>query len=174
MNQMKTFFLAPAAALVLLSGAAQATTDEAIAERLKPVGTVCIAGQDCDAQEPAQNAEPATAEVATETTEDAVAEPEAVEASEEPVAETTAAVASGRTGEEVTTQTCNVCHATGLLESPKTGDTAAWQARYDAEGGIDALVSISKQGKGGMPPMGTCVDCTDEELKSAIEFMSGL
>jgi cytochrome c5 len=26
-------------------------------------------------------------------------------------------------------------------------------------------------GKGGMPPKGTCMDCSDNELKSAIQYM---
>jgi cytochrome c5 len=37
--------------------------------------------------------------------------------------------------------------------------------------GIDALVASAKKGKNAMPPMGTCMDCSDAELKAAIEFM---
>ncbi|GIZ13748.1 cytochrome c5 family protein [Pseudomonas sp. NCCP-436] len=47
MNPMKKMLAVPAAVLALWAVTAQATTDEAIAERLKPVGEVCIAGQEC-------------------------------------------------------------------------------------------------------------------------------
>ena len=47
MNLMKKMLAAPAAVLALWAVTAQATTDEAIAERLKPVGEVCIMGEEC-------------------------------------------------------------------------------------------------------------------------------
>ncbi|MFI8746162.1 c-type cytochrome [Pseudomonas sp. NPDC077186] len=47
MNLIKKMLVAPAAVLALWAVTAQATTDEAIAERLKPVGEVCIMGEEC-------------------------------------------------------------------------------------------------------------------------------
>ena len=47
MNLMKKMLAVPAAVLALWAVTAQATTDEAIAERLKPVGDVCIMGEEC-------------------------------------------------------------------------------------------------------------------------------
>ena len=47
MNLMKKMLAVPAAVLALWAVTAQATTDEAIAERLKPVGEVCIMGEEC-------------------------------------------------------------------------------------------------------------------------------
>lgn len=47
MNLIKKMLAAPAAVLALWAVTAQATTDEAIAERLKPVGEVCIMGEEC-------------------------------------------------------------------------------------------------------------------------------
>jgi cytochrome c5 len=46
-NLIKKMLAAPAAVLALWAVTAQATTDEAIAERLKPVGEVCIMGEEC-------------------------------------------------------------------------------------------------------------------------------
>jgi cytochrome c551/c552 len=43
----KNILAASAAVLALFAGSAQATTDEAIAERIKPYGTVCVAGDPC-------------------------------------------------------------------------------------------------------------------------------
>lgn len=163
MKLIKTLFVVPATALLLVVGSAQAQDDAAVAQRLKPVGTVCIKGEVCDEK---------LAPVAEEKETQDVAETEV--AAEE--AKTEQVVASaGRSGEDVYKLHCTACHATGLLSSPLTGDTAAWKERYDARGGIDALVQVSKEGTpAGMPPMGTCSSCSDDELKSAISFMSGM
>lgn len=74
-----------------------------------------------------------------------------------------------RGGEEVYNSKCFVCHAAGVAGAPKLGDKAAWAPRIAA--GNDALLATAKTGKGAMPPMGTCADCTDGEMKAAIEFM---
>ena len=166
MNLIKKLFLMPAAALILMTGVAQADTDEAISERLKPVGTVCIKGQDCNGGD----VKKAPAQAETESTTEAAATDTAVEAPAEPVA----AARAGRSGEQIATQSCNVCHGTGILDAPVVGDKAAWAARADTAGGLDGLLKISKEGKGAMPPMGTCADCTDAELIAAIQNMSGL
>ena len=149
MNLMKKILLAQATVLALWAVSAQATTDEDIAQRIKPVGEVCVQGQEC------ANA-PAPAEVASAD------------------AGTPAAASTGRSGDAIYNQYCTVCHSIGLLDAPKTGDTAAWQARADAAGGIDGLLKISISGINAMPPKGTCSDCTDDELMSAIKSMSGL
>ncbi|MFA5678393.1 MAG: c-type cytochrome [Pseudomonas sp.] len=47
MTIAKNVLAASAAVLALFAGSAQATTDEAIAERIKPYGTVCVAGDHC-------------------------------------------------------------------------------------------------------------------------------
>lgn len=47
MNLIKKLLAAQAAVLALWAVGAQAASDDAIAERLKPVGEVCIAGQEC-------------------------------------------------------------------------------------------------------------------------------
>lgn len=188
MKQLKKIFLLPALGLAILAGPVQADTDEAIAERLKPVGKLCVEEGCLEGRFSLERLQALTA-ASTETgevtapaatEEDAASEAAAPEATVEEsasaeAAPTAAAPASaGRSGEEVYKTACIACHATGVAGAPLTGDTAAWQARYDAEGGIDALIAISKAGKGAMPPMGTCVSCTDDELKSSIEFMSGL
>lgn len=47
MTIAKNILAASAAVLALFAGSAQATTDEAIAERIKPYGTVCVVGDPC-------------------------------------------------------------------------------------------------------------------------------
>ena len=78
------------------------------------------------------------------------------------------ALAEPRSGQSVYNQFCTVCHSIGVANAPKTHDKAAWQARNKDQA---ALLEGAKKGINAMPPNGTCMDCTDEELKAAIDFM---
>lgn len=82
---------------------------------------------------------------------------------------TPAAAMAERTGEELYNTKCSVCHAAAIAGAPKFGDAAAWAPR--AEKGMDALLATAKSGLNAMPPMGTCMDCSDDEMKSAIQYM---
>ncbi len=81
----------------------------------------------------------------------------------------TAAAAGPRSGEQVYNASCMVCHASGVAGAPKLDDKAAWESR--AAKGIDGLLATAISGINAMPPKGTCADCSDDELKSAIEYM---
>lgn len=72
-------------------------------------------------------------------------------------------------GETRYKSTCAVCHETGVAGAPKFRNAADWKPRMTV--GIDGMLKIAIQGKGGMPPRGTCMQCSDEELKAAIEYM---
>jgi cytochrome c5 len=63
---------------------------------------------------------------------------------------------------------CLACHASGVAGAPKTGDNAAWQARFGI--GLDALVTSAINGKGAMPPKGGST-YTDEQLRSVVEYI---
>ena len=88
------------------------------------------------------------------------------------------AVAAGgggaKTPDDIIAKHCNACHGTGLLNAPKIGDTAAWKDRADHQGGLDGILQVAIKGLNAMPPKGTCADCSDDDLKGAIEKMSGL
>ena len=75
---------------------------------------------------------------------------------------------SERTGEQVYSK-CQSCHDSGIMDAPKFGSLEDWTPRI--ESGIDNLLIVVIAGKGGMPPKGTCMDCSDDELKSAIQYM---
>lgn len=68
-------------------------------------------------------------------------------------------------------QTCGVCHETGNLNAPKTGDKQAWQ-KLIAKKGLDGLVKSTKQGMPQMPAKGLCGDCSDGEFLALIEYMA--
>lgn len=82
-----------------------------------------------------------------------------------------AAVAAGpRTGEQIFNSNCQACHLTGAAGAPKRGDKAAWAPRL-GKGEAALLVSLTGGTAKGMPPKGMCMDCSDEELKTALSFM---
>lgn len=85
-----------------------------------------------------------------------------------------AAGAGARSADDIVAKHCNACHGTGLLDAPKIGDTAAWKARADHQGGLDGILAKAITGLNAMPPKGTCGDCSDDELMKAIKKMSGL
>lgn len=74
-----------------------------------------------------------------------------------------------RTADAILNQYCNVCHLTGWNGAPLSGDANDWQLRLTT--GFDSMFKNAKQGINAMPPMGTCQDCTDEELQAAIRKM---
>lgn len=109
-------------------------SERATAERLQPIGQVCIEGEDCGS---------AVVEVA----------------------------AGPRSGDAVYNGACMACHASGAAGAPKVGDKAAWAPRIAK--GLSTLVQHSLQGFNAMPPKGLCMDCSDDEIKAAVEYMVG-
>jgi cytochrome c5 len=84
---------------------------------------------------------------------------------------TTQAAREPMTADQVLANACNACHAAGVLEAPKNGDTAAWSARADAAGGLDGLTASAIAGKNLMPARGGNPDLSDEEIRAAVELM---
>lgn len=115
---------------VSVAHGAKKDTDEEIIERIKPVGSVHVAG----------------------------------------AAAQSAAASGPRSGEDIYNAACVACHASGVLGAPKTGVAADWQPRID-EKGYDTVWQNAINGIGGMPPMGTCGDCSNDDIKAAIDFM---
>lgn len=76
---------------------------------------------------------------------------------------------TARAPDAILNQYCNVCHLTGWNGAPLSGEPNDWRPRLQP--GFDALFRNAKQGINSMPPMGTCMDCTDEELEAAIRKM---
>ena len=74
-----------------------------------------------------------------------------------------------RTGEEIYGSACQTCHGIGLAGAPMFGEKISWGDRANKD--LDKLVEIVKNGLNGMPPMGMCMDCTQEELTSSVQYM---
>jgi cytochrome c5 len=72
--------------------------------------------------------------------------------------------------EAVFNRSCAACHNGQLPMAPKKGDAAAWAPRL--EKGMDTLVQHVTNGFNAMPPRGLCMDCSAEDYKAVIEWMS--
>lgn len=132
---MKTIFpLAIAGLTMMISlGSVSASLSEEMEARLKPVGDLCMSGDDCAAA---------------------------------PVA---AAPSGPRSGTEVYETKCFSCHGSGAAGAPKFGDAGAWGPRIDK--GIDTLYTHAIGGFNGMPAKGLCMDCSEDEVKAAVDHM---
>jgi cytochrome c5 len=112
--------------------------DQALIERIKPVGELCKAGTDCLAA---------------------------------PVVADSGAAAGGgsRSGADIAAKHCAMCHGDpGIPGAPRTAEE--WKTRVDAKG-LDGLVATAVSGINAMPPKGMCMDCSDDEIRSAIEAL---
>lgn len=126
--------------VALLLSAVNATADaiaDEIAERIKPVGNVCVEGDKCGA---------------------AVAAASSSATSGEP-----------RSGETIYNTACTACHSSGAGGAPVVGDAAAWADRIAQ--GNETLYTHAIDGLNGMPAMGLCMDCSDDEIKVAVDYM---
>lgn len=113
---------------------------------------------------PAPAAAPApAAEVVTKADENIapVAEVQVAEAATEKVE---------KTGQEVVTAVCSMCHAAGLMESPKLGDKGQWAPRIAQ--GYETLVKHAIEGIRNMPARGGNPDLSDNEIASAVAVMA--
>ena len=72
-------------------------------------------------------------------------------------------------GRRVYKRVCMACHTLSVWGAPKLGDSKAWAIR--AKKGKEALYYSVLNGFKGMPPRGYCQFCTDDELKSAVDYM---
>ena len=131
-------FLVMLVAAAVISTSALAVSDKQraeIEERIKPVGDVCLQGDN-------------TCGVVV------------------------AAASSGpRSGEDVYNAACMACHSTGAGGAPKLGDAAAWVDRIAK--GVDTLYDSGVNGLSGtgMIAKGGCMNCSDEEVHAAVDFM---
>ena len=75
-------------------------------------------------------------------------------------------------GEQIYTHFCINCHALKPiipLGAPRIGENNDWKLRLKQ--GLDVLFKHSDEGINAMPPRGGCFECSDQQLRMAIEFM---
>jgi len=76
---------------------------------------------------------------------------------------------SARSGDDIYNTNCMACHNSGIAGAPKYGDASAWALKL--EKGIDAVYANAINGIRGMPARGTCMSCSDDEVKTAIDYI---
>lgn len=132
---------------------AQSVRDQYIAERLAPVGSVCLAGDAC--------ATGGSASVGSAVASSAPA--------------MTIAQAATAEFNVVGTydQYCAMCHNTGMANAPRLGDEAHWTARV-AEVGLAVITTNAITGINAMPARGMCATCTDEQIGELVEYLAGV
>nr|WP_298411369.1 c-type cytochrome [uncultured Halomonas sp.] len=145
--KFKKTIMGTLAILGLAAGMASAQDDnmskEAIAERLKPVGELCMQGEDCGSA----GAAPAAA-----------------------VADSGGGGGGGgKSGEEIYNSVCMACHETGAAGAPVRSDEAAWSERVSK--GFDTLLSHSINGFNAMPARGGNPNLSDDEMYAATAYL---
>ena len=119
-------------------------SNSAILQRIQPLGQVRVG-------DPNETAEAS----ASEALQVAAAQPEAS--------------APAKSGDAVYNGACVACHAAGVAGAPKLNDKAAWESRVAQ--GIDGLVNSVLNGKNAMPPKGGNASLSEQEIRSAVEYM---
>jgi len=165
-----------ALALLSLTGL-QVAQAQSVADNIRPVAKVCLAGQPCvgSAAGTAQAAVPTAATTTLSAPVTAVAAvveevvQDAVEEAVEMVTEV-AAVDSGFDAAAKYQQSCFACHGTGAAGAPKLDDKVAWENIMAK--GMDAVMVNVMNGINVMPAKGLCFDCSEDELMAIVGYMS--
>jgi len=79
------------------------------------------------------------------------------------------AVAEAPSGKDLYQAKCFACHGTGAAGAPKLADKDAWVSRIAQ--GTEVLYEHALNGFNAMPPKGTCMDCSDDEIKAIVDYM---
>lgn len=77
--------------------------------------------------------------------------------------------ANAADGKAVYTSACALCHTTGAMGAPKTGDKARWAPLIKT--GMEALYKNTINGKNAMPPKGGKSDLSDADAKAAVDYI---
>tara|TARA_R110002072_G_scaffold5527_3_gene35337 strand:+ start:23722 stop:24030 length:309 start_codon:yes stop_codon:yes gene_type:complete len=69
-------------------------------------------------------------------------------------------------------RSCALCHVDGNGGAPRVGDVEAWQPRLAQSN--EAILRHTVEGFGRMPPLGYCMDCTEQDFLILTKFMAGV
>lgn len=119
---------------------------QAVFERIRPVGQVYLPGEQHSASAPTVNTPAQPAPVATVMT-----------------------------GPQVYNSACSACHGAGIGGAPILGDAAQWTGRIAQGNDLLKQHAIQGYtgSAGYMPPKGGRMDLSDGEIEAAVDFMVG-
>ncbi len=69
-------------------------------------------------------------------------------------------------------RSCKACHSDPATGAPQSGDVGAWASRRAQ--GADALLDHTLNGYKAMPPLGACMDCSEDQFRALIAYMARL
>ncbi len=72
-------------------------------------------------------------------------------------------------GKQIYQKRCAFCHASGSAGAPKVSNGKDWNQRYKQ--GFETLVEHVNKGYRMMPPKGTCMSCSPQDLAAAVRYM---
>jgi len=64
---------------------------------------------------------------------------------------------------------CSGCHTSGAGGAPRFGDASSWTPIIKK--GMDSVYNNAIHGVGGMPAKGTCLTCSDADIKQTVDYM---
>ena len=67
-------------------------------------------------------------------------------------------------------RSCQSCHTVAGSGAPLTGDVVAWQPRM--EQGMKTVLQHVIEGYRGMPPLGMCFECDEQQFQQLTQFMA--
>lgn len=73
------------------------------------------------------------------------------------------------TGESVYASKCRACHDYGVAGAPRYGNAEVWAQR--SAKGLDVLYENSIRGIRAMPAKGGCYACSDQDIKTAVDYI---
>lgn len=73
-------------------------------------------------------------------------------------------------GEQVYANVCVICHLNGRVGAPRIGDEPNWEERLQ-QSGLAALYRHAINGYNKMPAKGDCVTCTDQDVKTGVDYL---
>ena len=150
-----------------VSAAGQGDRQTAL-ERVQKVGSVTIGAAPAAAEESkAADAAPAAAEEAKA----ADAAPAAAEETADAAPAVGGTTLDMEAGQKLYKSTCDMCHGAGVGGAPRLGNKDDWAPRIAA--GMDSMMNIALNGKGGMPKRGTApASVSDDVLRAAVQYMA--
>ena len=82
---------------------------------------------------------------------------------------TTATVGKASRSAVIYAKHCIACHNSGIGGAPVLGDSSAWASRVAQ--GLETVYENAINGIRGMPLMGTCTACSEEDIRATVDFM---
>ena len=159
--------VAKLAALILIS---TQVTAQSVVKNIKPVGQVCLTDQPCVGTLIDDASSPIISTSAVTVTKEEISsfeEPTNTVAQTEPITEHQ----TPKTFDAASTyqMSCFACHGTGAAGAPLLGEVEVWEGILAK--GMEVVMANVINGLNAMPARGLCVSCSDDDLKSLVNYM---